>query len=103
MSKRSRYESMEIMRHKISMSQKIAEQDKEYGKYSGASAEQAETMTLIDWILEEGFFKNVGILSKYRNLLEKRRKAHLAVYGSEITKLGFLLGSPYVPKSAIKQ
>ena len=103
MSKRSKYESIEIMRHKISMSQKIAEKDSEYGRYAGASYEQSETMTLIDWIIEEGFFEDTGILKQFRSLLEKRKKAHLAVFGSEITKLGFLLGSPYVPKSAIKQ
>ena len=42
------YESIEIMRHKISMSQSIAEKDEEYAKYAGASPEQAEVMTIID-------------------------------------------------------
>lgn len=99
------YESIEIMKHKISMAQKIAQKDKDYALYAGASIDQAYIMSLIDWAKETKILseETLNTIENYRKLLDFQRKAHIATTSTEITMLGFILGSPYAPKSAVKQ
>jgi len=96
MSKRHKYESLEIMRKKASMSQQIVSQkDADYALYAGASLEDADKMSKIDTVLEFGLIPKpyVPVVKLYRAFLNRRRKAFFASVGStEITKLGFLLG-----------
>ena len=86
-----RYESLEIVRQKSSMSQKVVtEKDADYARYAGASLADAEKMALLDTLKDCGLSN--PILSLYRAFLDQRRKAYLASTSSEITKLGFILG-----------
>lgn len=90
-----RFESLEIMKQKSSMSQKVvANKDDTYALYAGAYYEDAYRMALIDNVLEvELLPKSVIPLVKfYRAYLDRRRKAFFASTCSEISKLGFLLG-----------
>jgi len=96
MPKRGRYEGLEIIRKKASMSQQVVSQkDEEYAWYAGASLDDADKMAKIDTMLKfglipEGFVPFVKLVRAY---LDQRRKAFFASVGStEITKLGFLLG-----------
>ena len=100
-----RYESLEMMRHKISMSQKVSQKDKEYALYAGANMEDAQTMALLDHALETGMFsaETLQIIVNYRGLLDKQRKAFFASVTDTITKLGFILGTTSDSKSAIVQ
>ena len=96
MSKRQRYESLEIMRKKASMSQQVVSQkDADYALYAGACLEDADKMAKIDTMLSFGLIPKpyVPVVKLYRAFLNQRRKAFFASVGStEITKLGFLLG-----------
>ena len=88
-----RYETLESIRQRSSMSQKLSRKDKEYGKYSGAHMEMARKMALIDVLHNYGF--NSPIIKFYRAFLNQQRKAFFAATCSEISKLGFMLGLPY--------
>lgn len=93
MSKRSGYESFEIMQRKISMSQQIADKDADYGLYSGARLEDALTMALLDTIKDDPRFKGMKTqITWYRGFLDKKRKAFFASMSSELSQLGFILG-----------
>ena len=100
-----RYETLEMMQHKISMSQKVSEKDQDYAKYAGANVEEAYTMALLDHALTTGMFSEhtAQIIKKYRLLLDKQRKAYFAAVSSEITKLGFILGTVSNSESALAQ
>lgn len=99
------HETLEMMRHKISMSQKVSEKDKDYALYAGANMEEASTMALLDHALETGMFSGStsDTIKNYRALLDKQRKAFFASVSSEITKLGFILGNVSDSKSALSQ
>lgn len=102
---RRNYESLELMKRKISMAQSIAAKDHDYGLYAGAALEDAQTMALIDWAIAHNVFSadTVELMTTFRSFLNYQRKAFLATISSEVTKLGFILGYPYAPKSALKR
>lgn len=92
----SKWEAIESVRRKKSMSQAIARDDPEYGLYAGARLADAETIALLETIEENrslfnsGMEKQVTFLKSY---LQHKRKAFFASIGSsEITHLGFILG-----------
>ena len=86
-----RADTLEIIRQKSSMSQKVVSQkDADYALYAGASLADAEEMALLDTLAKYGITN--PILALYRDYLNQRRKAYLASVSSEITKLGFILG-----------
>lgn len=90
-----RFESLEIMKQKSSMSQKVvANKDDTYALYAGAYYQDAYTMAKIDVLLELGLIpvKVLPLAKFYRAYLDRRRKAFFASTCSEISKLGFLLG-----------
>jgi hypothetical protein len=91
-----RYEALETLRKKASMSQKIVSQkDADYALYAGASYDDADKMAKVDVMLEFGLIpeKYVPFVKLYRAFLNQRRKAFFASVGcTEISKLGFLLG-----------
>lgn len=105
MSRARNWESIELMKRKISMAQSIAKKDGGYALYAGANPESAFLMCLIDWAKEESLFSEASLptIDSFRSLLEFQRKAFIATVSSEVTKLGFILGNPNVSKSAIKQ
>ena len=101
-----RYEGLEIMRKKASMSQQIVSQkDKEYAWYAGASLDDADKMAKIDTMLKHGLIPKdfIPFVKLYRSFLNQRRKAFFASVGcTEISKLGFLLGLKSVRIKASK-
>lgn len=88
-----RYDTLELIRKKTSMSQQISKKDPSYGLYSGAMLEDAYTMALLNVIEKKnmfpGFEDKLDFLKAY---LSERRKAFFASTSTEITKLGFILG-----------
>lgn len=88
-----RYDTVELIRKKTSMSQQISKTDSSYGLYSGAMLEDAFTMSLLNVITNlkmfPGFEDKITFLQAYLN---ERRKAFFASTSTEITKLGFILG-----------
>ena len=98
-----RYETLELIRQKVSMSQQIvASKDPDYGQYSGASINIASKMALIDTLLKENVFPEQikPMILFYRSFLDQQRKAFFSSVASEITKLGFILGLTHESKSA---
>ena len=90
-----RYENLESMRRRSSMSQKLSVKDQEYAWYAGASMDIADKMAVVDVMLKNGLIpKNmIPLVKLYRAYLDQKRKAFFASIGStEITKLGLLLG-----------
>ena len=73
-----KWESIESVRRKKSMSQAIAKTDPEYGLYAGARGSDAETIALLETIEENkelfkiGFIKQITFLKSY---LQHKRKA----------------------------
>lgn len=89
---------IELIRRKISMSQKIiSDVDAEYANYVG-SGENGNLIAILDWILKnretfdvsEDDAKEINLV---RSLFIQFAKADFVnLYTTEITKLGFLLG-----------
>jgi len=77
------------------MSSKIIKKDATYQLYAGAELNAGYKMALVDVLLEHGLIpEQFKIPVKlYRAYLDKQRKAFFASTCSEISKLGFLLGS----------
>ena len=90
-----RYDTLESIRKRSSMSQKLSVKDQEYAWYSGGSFELGEKMAVVDVFLKNKLIpeKLVPFIKLYRAYLDQKRKAFFATVGStEITKLGLLLG-----------
>jgi len=88
-----RYDTIELIRKKTSMSQSISKKDPSYGLYAGAYLDDAYTMAILNVIearkMFPGFEDKIKFLQEY---LDERRKAFFASTSTEITKLGFILG-----------
>ena len=92
---RRRFETLESIRERASMSQKVVSQkDQDYALYSGASLDIAHKLAVIDWVIENKLIpeKAIPLLKLYRSFLDRERKAFFASVCSEISKLGFILG-----------
>jgi len=88
-----RYDSLELIRKKTSMSQQIAKKDQSYGEYSGAYLDDAYTLALLKAIEDLPIIEHLQTHVKFlKKFLQERRKAYFASTSSEITKLGFILG-----------
>lgn len=92
---RKNKEVLELIRRKVSMSQKIVTNvDPEYAWYVGADPELATKMATVDFILKAGFLPKeyIPFVKLYRMYLDQQRKAVFSNLCTELTKLGFLLG-----------
>ena len=95
MSSKGRYASIEIMRRKAGMGERLGKKDNEYSFYSGGSFEIGRKMAMVDTMLKNKLIpeKMVPFVKLYRSYLDQQRKAFFVTVGSDvITKLGVLLG-----------
>lgn len=97
-----RYDTLESILQRQSMSSKIIKKDATYQLYSGVELEAGYKMALVDVLLEHQLIpeKFIVPVKLYRAYLDKQRKAYFASTCSEISKLGFLLGSQRRESSA---
>lgn len=98
----TRYDTMEMIRQKVTMSQEIAKKDPEYGWYAGAEPRQASLMAKIDTCLDYGVFpeSELPMIKFYRAWLGQQAKAFFASMCGELSKLGFIRGYTRTIKSA---
>ena len=92
---RRRYDSLESIRRKAGMGERLSTKDQEYGWYVGGRFETASKMAIVDTILKHGLIPTqfVPFVKLYRSYLDQQRKAFFVTIDSDvITKLGLLLG-----------
>lgn len=88
------------IQQRTSMSATISKNDKDYALYAGASLDVAYEIAEYQTLIKAGMLENSGLITLHLLALEQKRKAFFGATASEISKLGWILGT--LSKKSIK-
>lgn len=77
----------------ITLSQRLQDKDHIFGEYSGAHLQDALKLAKINALIESGLLPENELVKFIKIYIKHRQKAFFASTCSELSKLGFLLGS----------